>query len=305
MPSEAQNKTIELRSEEVRDILGHIPHWIVRWGMFLLLFSIIIILVGSWFIKYPYIINSAIYVTTENPPARVVARTNGRIESLFVKDNEKVSSGQILALIENTSKFDEVLKVEVLLDTFRNHLQLSGHDLFIHFPENTSLGEIQPSYASFLKYYEDMKNFIELNYHDQKIKSMHNEIDRNKSYSWTLKKQSSIIQGEENLVRRQFNRDSLLFRQGVISEADFEKSKSALLQKQRAYEESRSIILSNEIQISKLEQLILDLQLQKSQDSNKLQLAIIEAYDNLISTIASWEQKYILNSKILKTSAFL
>ena len=298
MSSEVQNDAVELRSEEVQDILGHIPHWIVRWGMFLILFSIVIILVGSWFIKYPYIISSAIYVTTENPPARIVARTNGRIESLFVKDNETINSGQILALIENTSKFDEVLKVEVLLDSFRNHLQLSEQDLLIRFPENTSLGEIQPSYASFLKYYEDMKNFIDLNYHDQKIKSMHNEIERNKSYSLTLKKQSNIIQGEENLVRRQFNRDSMLFKQGVIPEADFEKSKSALLQKQRAYEESRSIIVNNEIQISKLEQMILDLQLQKSQESSKLQLSIIEAYDNLMSTIASWEKKYILRSNI-------
>jgi HlyD family secretion protein len=96
----------------------------------------------------------------------------------------------------------------------------------------------------------------------------------------------------------------MLFRQGVIPEADFEKSKSALLQKQRAYEESRSIIVNNEIQISKLEQLILDLQLQKHQELNKLQLSIIEAYDNLTSTIASWEQKYILRSNIDGTVSF-
>ncbi len=296
MPPEDQNKTIELRSEEVQDILGHIPHWIIRWGMAFILISLLVILTGSWFIKYPYIIYSGIYVTTENPPARIVARTNGRIETLFVTDNEVVQGDQILALIDNASRYLEVMKVEALLDSFRIHLQLTENDLETNFPENTSLGEIQSTYASFLKYYEDLKNFFSLDYHDQKIQSLHDEINRYKSYSWTLKKQSNILKGEENLVSRQFKRDSMLFRQGVIPEADFESSKSGYLQKQRAYEESRSTIINNEIQVSRLEQAILDLELQKSQELKKLQLAVIEAFDNLTSTMAAWEQKYLLRS---------
>ena len=72
-----------------------------------------------------------------------------------------------------------------------------------------------------------------------------------------------------NLAQNQFSRDSTLHNQGVIPQADFEKSKSAFLVKQRAYEESRSVLMNNEIEISKLEQMILDLELQKNDEDGK------------------------------------
>ena len=40
-------------SEEVQDILGHIPHWIIRWGISVLFGTFFMVLVGSYFFKYP------------------------------------------------------------------------------------------------------------------------------------------------------------------------------------------------------------------------------------------------------------
>ena len=53
MPEENWNNVPDYRSEEVREILGHIPHWIVRWGILLLFITIGLILLGSWVFKYP------------------------------------------------------------------------------------------------------------------------------------------------------------------------------------------------------------------------------------------------------------
>ena len=127
---------------------------------------------------------------------------------------------------------------------------------------------------------------------------MKEEIKRYQAYSWTLRKQSRIISDEVNLAQNQFSRDSTLHSQGVVPQADFEKSKSAFLVKQRAYEESRSVIVNNEIQISKLQQMILDLELQKNDQSGKLKLQVIEAFDNLSASLAAWDEKYILRSSI-------
>jgi HlyD family secretion protein len=304
MPETDNKNSLEIRSEEVKDILGHIPHWIVRWGTFLFLCAILIIIGGSWFIRYPYIVSSNIYVTTHNPPSNAVARTNGRIEKLFVEDNETVSAGQILAIIENSTDFNELIELKKSLDKFRIYLQSLDNDTVFNFPGNLVLGEIQTSYANFLKQYVDLQNFKNLDYHEKKIASIQQEIGRYHAYSWTLKKQSTIIKGEEGLVQRQFSRDSTLFSQGVIPEADFEKSKSALLQKKRAYEESRSILVNNEIQISKLEQQVLDLKLHGNGEIHKLQISVIEAFDNLMGDIADWEQKYLLRAKIDGTISF-
>ena len=86
-----QNYNIELRSEEVKEILGHVPGWIIRWGIFLFFIFFILIIAGSWIFKYPDLVKAEIYITTENPPYQVIARSDGRIKHLFIKDNETVS----------------------------------------------------------------------------------------------------------------------------------------------------------------------------------------------------------------------
>ena len=47
---------IELRSEEVQEILEKVPHWMIRWGNVLFLALIVLLLVISWFVKYPDVI---------------------------------------------------------------------------------------------------------------------------------------------------------------------------------------------------------------------------------------------------------
>ena len=40
----------ELRSEEVQEVMGQIPSWIVRWGIGVLFLALLILLVGCYFL---------------------------------------------------------------------------------------------------------------------------------------------------------------------------------------------------------------------------------------------------------------
>ncbi|HES59568.1 MAG TPA: HlyD family secretion protein, partial [Caldithrix sp.] len=68
MPNEIDK--IEIRSDEVQEILGFIPHWIIRGGISVIFFIIILLFIGSWYFKYPDVISSNIIITTQNPPVR-------------------------------------------------------------------------------------------------------------------------------------------------------------------------------------------------------------------------------------------
>ena len=50
------NENTELRSEAVQNIIGYIPHWIIRWGITVIFLIVLVLLVGSWFFKYPDVI---------------------------------------------------------------------------------------------------------------------------------------------------------------------------------------------------------------------------------------------------------
>ena len=53
-------------SDEVQEIMGRIPGWVVRWGLSVI-FSIFIVLLGvTYFFKYPKVVTSSIVLTDES-----------------------------------------------------------------------------------------------------------------------------------------------------------------------------------------------------------------------------------------------
>jgi len=58
-------------------------------------------------IKYPDLIPATIEITTENPPAILVSKVNGRIKQLNVTNKSKVLKNQVLAVMETAITFKE------------------------------------------------------------------------------------------------------------------------------------------------------------------------------------------------------
>src|SRR6056297_437802 len=114
---------INLRSEEVKEILGRPPRWMIRWGITVIFVIIAVLIIGSWFFKYPDVVPSMITVTTENPPSPIISRASGKIEHLFVKDKQKVEKGQPLAVIEDAAHYKDVLNLENKLENFKSALK--------------------------------------------------------------------------------------------------------------------------------------------------------------------------------------
>ena len=109
MPDQLED--IELRSEEVQEILTEVPHWMIRWGNVLFLAVIVMLLFISWFVKYPDIILSEAVVTTQIPPQKEYAKITGKLNAILVEDNQEVKNNAPLAIIENTANYKDVYKL--------------------------------------------------------------------------------------------------------------------------------------------------------------------------------------------------
>jgi multidrug efflux pump subunit AcrA (membrane-fusion protein) len=81
---------VTLRSEAVQDVLAEVPHWMFRWGNAVILAILLMILLMSYFIKYPEFVPASIIVTSQNPPEKLQVRTDSRIEKIFIADYQKV-----------------------------------------------------------------------------------------------------------------------------------------------------------------------------------------------------------------------
>ncbi|MQY79092.1 MAG: HlyD family efflux transporter periplasmic adaptor subunit [Bacteroidetes bacterium] len=287
---------VEIRSEEVQEIMGHTPRWIIRWGITLVFVIIAGILAGSWFFKYPDVIPSRIIITTEYPPATVVAKASGKLQAFFVSDKQVVTRNQPLAVIENPARYQEIFQLKDKLNEFQEFIIDFNTTKNIDFENNLSLGEVQSPFAAFLKHYQAYQNFLEIKYHAKKISSIREEIKKFRLYYNRLCRQRDLLRKELELVERQFNRDSVLFQKKVIPQAEFDQSESRLLQKKHEFEQARINLSTTDIQISKLEQSILDYELEFENQKKQLELQIIESFDNLSAQIALWEQTYLLKA---------
>jgi len=287
---------VELRSEEVQEIMGHTPRWIIRWGISLMMFILVGLLVGSWFFKYPDVIDSAITITTENPPAGVIAKSTGKIEQLFVSDTQQVSSEEHLAILENPTRYESVVLLDNGLTEMFPFFERFDTSFAVRFPGDLLLGDIQPDFTDFFKNYRNFIDFMELAYHSRKIQSIREEVGEYRVYYNRLYRQRNLLQREVELARKQYSRDSILFYREVIPLAEFEQSESERIKKEHDFEQARINLSETVIQISELEKEILDLQLQEKNEKKRLENQLLESYNNLISAIDAWEQKYLLKS---------
>lgn len=292
-----KSRKIELRSDEVEDILGKVPGWITRNGILLLFLVISILLFGSWIFKIPDVKRAEITVTSFVPPANVEARSDGKITSLFVADNEQVMAGDVLAVIENAADFDDVAGLKRILydkslpdvETREYNLPAIGH---------LDLGTIQPAYSTFYKNFRNYSEFVQLDYHNRKIELLNREYDQYIVYSGNLANRGSILQEEYQLSMNQYLRDSLLFKEGVVSTSDYERTKSAMLSKRAGWQEVVSLKSENDIKMAGIRDQILEMELKKQEQLTNLTTLLEESLNNLKGVIAGWEKQYLIVAPI-------
>ena len=118
MPKKSLNN-IELRSEEVQEILSTPPHWMIRWGNIIFFSLMMLLLFLSWLVKYPETVICEAIVTMEIPPEVKFAGTSGKLDVILVSDNDAVTKDQPLAIIESTANYEDILRLKKVVDTIR------------------------------------------------------------------------------------------------------------------------------------------------------------------------------------------
>jgi multidrug efflux pump subunit AcrA (membrane-fusion protein) len=289
---------IELHTEEVYEIMGHIPPWILRRGLIIILSIVIILCVGSFIFKYPDVITSSIVIISENPSATIVARTNGRIDVMFAQNGENVKQNRILAILENSANSNHVFDLKQKVEEFSSFFNSSSNSVKANFPKDYSLGPIQSSFSNFQRHYLDYLNYFKVDISGKKVNSVRQQYKDYVNYEDKLKAQASSQEKTIDLVQKQLLRDSSLFINGVIPAVEYEKSVQNYLQVKNSYQSVLATIANTQMQINQLNYQVIDLESQKLEQVQTSINLLKEDYDNLKVAISDWEKLYVLISPI-------
>ena len=288
---------------EVNEIMGHIPHWIIRWGILVIATVFLLIIVGCYFIKYPQVVDSSIIITTINPPSQLIARHTGLIDSLSVNNGDVVNKGDYIAGLKSSVNYNHIKLVETELSSFKiNNIDSIVFSDWIY--DNYSLGNVQSSWLNFVAACYNYKNYLDVNYLGNRIKMIDNLLKKKQDYHTVIVSQSNSYKNKLSLTNGNLKTDSNLFRQGVISKFDLENSKQDYYSAESAYASALSNVISTEVSMIELQQNKEELVLQLKQESYDLEKNIIQCKEQLLADINLWREDFVFESPIAGVVSF-
>ena len=285
---------IELRHEDVQEILGTPPSWIVRWGTTVILLGICLLLLVGWIVKYPDLIPAQIYLTTEVPPISVVARTTGYLSKLVVKENDNVHAGDLLVVMQSSANYEHVLKLEKEL----SELETLTPSVIEGFKPDMGLilGEIQLNYSSFVQILKELQFKKEENFISQTVNQYDSQINNYERLIRTEKDKQVTAQKNLQLAKKRFEEKQQLYTQNVISRNDLEDAKKEEYRYEQDLKNLKSNVEQLNGQILNIRKSILDVQQTTKEVNTTKYVGLVEAMNQLKGAILKWKQVYLLTA---------
>ncbi|RAI86791.1 HlyD family secretion protein [Algoriphagus yeomjeoni] len=296
MPENLHNiDNLQLRSEEVQEIITTPPAWLIRWGITMVFLITCVLIFLSFFIKYPDFIMSRVMVTTVEPTEKIIARTSGQIDRLWVDNGEKVQAGQPLASIKSTSDVSSVMLLKKLL----NEVPFGERNRFF-FPidslSDVVLGEIELAFVEFEQSYMEFKllerlqpSQVQLEGNRQSIQEIHGRLTSQLA-------QKEILERKVSLVEKDFNRNKKLYEGGIIAAKDFESREMEYLQIQENVNGMAITISQLREALVNAGQTLKSTHVIKEQDESRSLINLIQSYHGLKRAVKEWERNYVLVS---------
>ena len=297
-----ENNKIEIRSEQVQELLEAVPNWMIRYGNTLILIFMLTFLLLSWLIKYPDVIATEAQITTKLPPQKKYTQLTGKLDSILVGDNQSVKEGTVLAVLENTANYNDIKTLKAIIDT----IKLGNKDF--NFPIDEIpilfLGDIDTEYALFENNYIQYQLNREYQPFNNEQRGNQNAIVQLRSRLRTLESQKRINKAELNFQKKDLERQQQLYDKGVIAKQALESTQLAYLQAERSYANMDASISQIREAINNANINKTSTSINKTREEISLLKNVIQSFNQLKRALIDWEMKYTITSDINGNVAF-
>jgi multidrug resistance efflux pump len=283
-------------SPDVREFMGRAPHWMVRSGFTVLTSVLAVLLALSIVIRYPDTINARITVTGTQPVVEVVARQSGHLESLRVKERQRVKTGDILAVVQSPARAESVLslapKLAALAPSVAGDLPVLSAD----FAPVDGLGKLQDSYGEFLNACSQLKSRLADGYAERAGALLRQQLAGKRAQISSLHAQTGTSGRELALAREKFERMKVLRSRDSISVSSLQEHEMALLQQVRSDTVAQRALTEAEIEAAKTEKELRDLEHERSESLRIARDALRTQFNKLRGELEQWDADYVLRA---------
>ena len=296
-----ENPEIQVRSDEVQEILSTVPNWMIRWGITLIFGLIVMLVFISWFIKYPDVIEGQAVITTTEPPAKLVSKTSGYLEALYFKDNSTIKKGDIIAEITNPTNKTSILFLDSLISNFPIN-QIESNFISIILAQlsgkNMTLGNGLSEFNSFIQNLTEINFLLTDKHYQNTINNFNRQIEYNDRLAFITKGQLELLNQEISNAKEKYKADSTLYKKRVIAKHTFFKNQSELIAKKQTLANLKKTYVNYKITVTNyLKQKDEAIQ-QFEQQKRTLNTNIMANIKSIKNYINNWQQNYTFTSPI-------
>lgn len=292
--NKASNLDKDVRSEEVQEIIGKPPHWLVRGGISVLFCVLALVFIAASFIEYPEVIKSQLTLTAINAPKAIESKISGKIIKLFKENKSQVLEGEVLGWMESTASHFAVELLDSEIDSLELWIRSNKYDKIKKTPifNIQQLGELQSNVQVFSQAYREFLLHLPGEYYEQRAKILIQEQEYTANLLSKLELQKEIQQSNYELAKKEFEAQKKLAEKELIAELDFLKAESEFSSKRLPLQQTESAIINNQVaQVNKQKEL-LELEQQASEAFSRFNQSLF----TLKSSITEWKHKYVLTA---------
>jgi multidrug efflux pump subunit AcrA (membrane-fusion protein) len=285
---------LDVRSEEVQEIIGRPPHWLVRWGVTAFFGVLGLVLLSAAVIKYPEVIDAPLRLTAVNAPQSLESRISGKLVRIIVENNTHVYQGDVLAWLESTARHGEVLRLSETVDTMRGWLLEGSPQRLteLDIEQFANLGEIQNAFQTFEQAYREFVSFLPGGFYLRQREILMKELEYTRDLLAQLHSQKEIQQDEYNLGRREVEIQQRLAEDGHIAPIELARAEAELSARQLPLQQTESAIINNFVSQIAKEREIMELDKRLEEQSSMF----LQSLNSLRSVIDDWKTSYLVTA---------
>jgi multidrug efflux pump subunit AcrA (membrane-fusion protein) len=288
-----------IHSEPIQHILGVPPHWLARWGSVAMACIIGMLAALTWLIHYPDVVPASVIITTPTPPATVVARATGHLETLTVHDGDTVAGGEVLARIHSSADPQAVTLLQGVVAGWRDGAILS--DSQIAALAALPLGELQTDFAAVARANAAYSWQLAADPTGAQLHALEAQRQPLEDRAASLGRQRALLERETTVADQAYQRVVTLEAHQDASKLTLDDREHIVLEAKRALETLRSDEANTRLDLARVNQAITDFSLHERQQQQDLHVALREAVKTLGGRLAAWERLYVLRAPISGT----
>lgn len=291
-----EHENIEIRSEEVQEILGTPPPWMARFGTLLALLVVVILGYISYFVEYPVVVEAGITVSSKEPPKRLVSNISGRVESILVENEAAVDENDVIVVFKSNARLEDMLTLEskmMMMETPTDSALLA-----FSVPDTFVLGAVKEPLYNFYRQQKVRQQFEENPYDKFSIDQLERELRKIQSVIRSDLRRIENLDSQIRLVEERLAREENLVQDNLLAESRIEKTRESLLSLQRMRESVESSIKNRELEKERIRAEKTGVREGSVESKRQAGIELRERFVELQRAVEEWMFKYVITAPV-------